>query len=128
MLMPDQNFNEKSQSILIADDNEVLLEVLSEGFEICGFKVFKVNNGLDAWKLFNQLQIDIVLTDITMPGIDGAELSRRIRNESPETRIAVMSGGNSNLAQTLLEEGAADSFFKKPFALSYVCKTLTKKR
>ena len=104
----------------------MLLQILCEGFEKYGFNVFKANNGLDAWVQFKQEQIDIVLTDIMMPKIDGTDLSRRIRHESPETTIAIMSGSNSNYGHTLIAEGTADYFFEKPFVLSYVCKTLTK--
>ena len=116
--------NHYSQSILIVDDNDMLLELLVNGFEMFGFNVWKADNGLDAWNLFNSEPVDIVLTDIQMPGLDGIELSKRIRNQSPHTKIAVMTGGNTDIAAELLNDGTATFLFKKPFEISCVCKSL----
>jgi DNA-binding response OmpR family regulator len=48
MLASPSIYNHHSQSILIVDDNEMLLELLTEGFEMFGFNVLKADNGLDA--------------------------------------------------------------------------------
>jgi DNA-binding response OmpR family regulator len=116
--------DDNNQSILIVDDDEMILEILSKGFEMHGLKVYKAENGLDGWKLFKNKPVEIVLTDIQMPGLDGKELSRRIRNSSPHTKIAVMTGDDANIAKELLNDGTATYLFKKPFAISYVCKSL----
>lgn len=117
--------NSKSvRSILIIDDNEMLLELLSKGFQMVGMDVFTANNGLDGWNLFNSDYVDVVLTDICMPGLDGIELSRRIRNASPNTTIAVMTGADDGTVRELLADGIADHLFLKPFPLSSVCKFL----
>lgn len=118
---------EHTQSILIVDDDEMILEILSEVFKNYSLNVFKAENGLDAWNIFKKKYTDLVLTDICMPGIDGIELSKRIKNQSPDTEIAVMSGGDADIATALLNDGTANYFFKKPFALSYVCKSLIPK-
>jgi DNA-binding NtrC family response regulator len=81
-------------------------------------------NGLDAWNIFNSEQVDVILTDIQMSGLTGEELSRKIRNQSPHTKIAVMSGGGSDVAAGLLNEGTADYFFWKPFEIKKICKIL----
>lgn len=113
------------QSILIVDDNENILELLAESFKVFGLKVFKAGNGVDAWKIFKKWSIDTVLTDIRMPHMDGADLSRRIRDRSPQTTIAVMTGGDKDVATRLLNDGIADHYFAKPFAISYVLKILS---
>lgn len=112
------------QSILIVDDNENILELLAESFKVFGLKVFKAGNGVDAWEIFKKWPIDTVLTDIRMPHMGGVDLSRRIRGWSPQTTIAVMTGGEKDVATRLLNDGIADHYFAKPFAISYVCKTL----
>lgn len=113
-----------AQSILIVDDDEMILEILSAGFRMYGLKVFKAENGLDGWKLFIKENIDIVLTDIQMPGLDGIKLSKRIRNQSPHARIALMTGSDTDIATELLNDGTVNYLFKKPFAVSSVYKSL----
>lgn len=114
----------RSPSVLIADDDESILDLLVQGFEMFGCQVFTAENGSDAWTLFNGRQVDIVLTDFQMPGLDGAQLSHRIRNHSPSTKIGVMTGGNDHTAIDLLEDGTVDYYFRKPFDLIRVCESM----
>jgi len=124
MLFSSSNIIGHLKSILIVDDDGMILSQLSLGFEKFGFKVLKAENGLDAWNIFNSEQIDVILTDIQMPGLTGEELSRKVRNQSPHTKIAVMSGGETDVATGLLNEGTADYFFWKPFEIKKICKIL----
>lgn len=112
------------QSVLIADDDEMFLDMLSKGFKIYGFRVFKAENGLKALAIFNSEQIDLVLTDIKMPELDGMDLSRRLRRKAPSLKIAVMTGSDSGKANELVKEGTADYFFLKPFRLNKICNTM----
>ena len=102
----------------------MILDLLSEVFKKLGLNVFEAENGLDGWHLFEKECIDVVITDICMPGIDGIELSKRIRNQSPHIKIAVMTGGDADIATELLNDGTANYLFRKPFDISYVCKSL----
>ena len=99
----------------IVDDDRNILEVLALVFNKYGFIVFKAEDGLEAWDLFNNENIDLVLTDIRMPGLDGIELSYRIRQQSPSTIIALMTGEGSDVGTDLMNDGAVDYFFLKPF-------------
>jgi CheY-like chemotaxis protein len=117
-MLSSQSINGKmQQSILIADDDKTIIELLTEVFKRYGLAVFHADNGLDAWKLFNRQPTDFVLTDIKMPGLDGGELSRRIRRQCPLIKIGVMTGGDRDVATQLLNEGTADFYFGKPFNL-----------
>ena len=125
MLVFPPSYNDHTQSLLIVDDDKMILDLLSEVFsKMYHLKVFKAQNGLDGWDIFDKERIDIVLTDIWMPGIDGIELSKRIRNQSQDTIIAVMTGGDADIAKELLNDGTANFLFRKPFAISYICKSL----
>ena len=124
MLVTIPFLTDQPPSVLIVDDDATILELLAEGFEMFGCRVITAENGLDAWTLFSGRQVDIVLTDIQMPGLDGMQLSLRIRNKSPKVRIGVMTGGDVDAASQLLEDGTANYFFQKPFNLMRVCKSL----
>ena len=124
MLFTQPTYLNPPRSILIADDDEMILDLLTLRFEKCGIKVFKAENGLDAWDLFNSEAIDFVLTDIQMPGLSGKELSQRIRHQSPRTKIAVMTGGDADVASALVAEGTANFFFTKPFDFDRLFKSI----
>lgn len=117
-------WNDPPQSILIVDDDDMIVELLCAGFQQFGFKIHKAADGLGAWQLFERESIDVVLTDIRMPGMSGSELCRRIRGRSSSTLLAVMTGGDPDRAVALLNDGTADHFFQKPFDIIEVCQIL----
>ena len=121
MTLINQTLNGFSKSILIVDDDRIIVELLSVIFKKYGFIVFTAEDGLEAWNIFNNEKIDVVLTDIRMPGLDGRDLSYRIRKQSPITKIAVMTGEESDVGAELLNDGTADYFFLKPFDIKNVC-------
>lgn len=125
MLPSTLNLNGSSKSILIVDDDGVILDLLSVMFEKYGFKVFKAENGLDGWNLFKNKDIDFVLTDMMMPGLNGKELSHRIRKQSPLVKIGIMTGRETDVVAGLLKDGTVDYFFTKPFDIKNVCMMLT---
>jgi DNA-binding response OmpR family regulator len=114
-----------AKSILVVDDDSMLIELISLCFEKHGFEVFKAYNGLEAWNLLINNNIDFVLTDLQMPYLNGRELSHRIRNQSPHVKIAIMTGGENDVAAELLKDGTVDYFFPKPFNINSICKLLT---
>ena len=122
MLSSSPNINGSSKSILIVDDDEIIREVLSHGFLRFDFKVFTAENATDAWIIFNSEHIDYVVTDIWMPGLNGMDLSRRIKIKSPFTKIALMTGGETEGVQELIDDGTVDHFFWKPFDIQNICK------
>jgi len=121
MLSSSPNINGSSKSILIVDDDEIIREVLSHGFLRFDFKVFTAENATDAWIIFNSEHIDFVVTDIWMPGLNGMDLSRRIKIKSPFTKIALMTGGETEGVQELIDDGTVDHFFWKPFDIQNIC-------
>ena len=111
MLSSSPNIIGFPKTILIVDDDEIIREVLSRGFENCGFKTLKAKNATDAWSLFNSKNIDYVVTDIWIPGLNGMELSRKIKEQSPLTKIALMTGGETESVKKLIDEGTVNHFF-----------------
>ncbi len=82
-------------TVIVADDEDELREAVCSmiPWEECGFcLVGSASNGLDALQLVEQLEPDLLLTDIRMPFISGIELARQVREVRPATNIAFLSG------------------------------------
>ncbi len=79
-----------------------------------GYDVVTAENGEEALSIFREISPPIVLTDIKMPGMDGVALLRRIKEESPDTEVIMITGhGDMNLAVKSLKYEATD-FVVKP--------------
>ena len=76
--------------ILIVDDNPTNLNVLFEYLEESGFEVSVAQSGKSAFEQFDQINPDLVLLDIMMPGIDGLEICRRLKKNPATADIPVI--------------------------------------
>jgi DNA-binding response OmpR family regulator len=114
----------KNLSILVVDDNEDLLNSLSKILSIFFKKVFKANNGEIALNVFQENEIDVVLTDYVMPVVDGYELVRNIREQDKDVQIIIMSSHSDK--DKLLKAISLDlvNYLVKPINYSTIIATL----
>ena len=104
-------------TILITDDEVNIVSGLKYAFEDEGYTVLSANNGLEAWHLVNTNAVDLVITDLRMPEMDGYELIRKISASYPMLPIIVLTGhGTIETAVETMRDGAVD-FFTKPVDL-----------
>ncbi len=80
------------KTILCIDDNEQSLSIRKVMLETRGYRVVCCTNGQQALEVFQQGGIDLVLTDLVMPGLDGTELIERIKELAPQTPAILFSG------------------------------------
>jgi len=100
--------------VLVVDDETMILKVLAEYFRQRGDHCDKAENGRDALQLMEDRIYDLVLSDISMPGMDGLELIRRIKALQPHAVCILMSGyGTRGDIIAALKVGAFD-FLDKP--------------
>jgi two-component system, chemotaxis family, chemotaxis protein CheY len=78
------------QKILVVEDSPLLLEMISNMLRARGFEVIEANNGYEALEKLDGRRIDLVTTDLIMPGIDGIELTREIRTRIEYKTIPIL--------------------------------------
>ncbi|MEW6749610.1 MAG: sigma-54 dependent transcriptional regulator [Candidatus Latescibacterota bacterium] len=101
--------------ILVVDDEQVVRESLHEWFAEDGYTVRTAESGREALQILASSSWDILLVDIKMPGMDGLELQRRLREVAPEAVVIIMTAYASvDTAVQALKEGAYD-YISKPF-------------
>ena len=101
-------------TILLVDDEAGIRKVLGISLQDSGYDVHTAENGQEALRLFKEIAPPIVLTDIKMPDMDGIELLRHIKEESPDTEVIMFTGhGDMGLAIKSLKYDATD-FVTKP--------------
>ena len=102
-------------SILIADDNRTTTQTLSALVERWGHSVFPAFDGAEALTLLEAEAVDILLTDLRMPHVDGMELLRIVKERWPETIVIVVTAfGSVETAVEAMQAGAFD-FLTKPY-------------
>ncbi len=80
------------RTILCVDDNEQSLSIRKVMLETRGYRVIACNNGLEALEHFRNGGVDLVLSDLVMPGLDGHKLIEEIKDLSPQTPAILFSG------------------------------------
>jgi two-component system cell cycle sensor histidine kinase/response regulator CckA len=114
--------SEKDFTVTVADDNRGVLELVSSVLRTQGYRVLEATSGPEALDLAERhdCPVDLLLTDIEMPGMDGIELSRSMLAQRPGTKIIFMSGSGT------LEEVEVDGapFLSKPFAIPELLSTV----
>jgi len=105
--------------ILIVDDEDLNRYAISKNLQKVGYTVSEASNAADALEMLSHYEYDVVLTDIKMPGeMDGVELLRHIRMDSPDAVVILMTGFASlPSAVEALRLGAHD-YFIKPGSIS----------
>jgi two-component system, NtrC family, response regulator HydG len=102
-------------TLMVVDDDDSNLESLQSVFAKEGFKILLAPGGREALELVRKERIDVVLTDLMMPDMDGLDLLRSVKTVSPETEVILMTAyGTVARAVEAMKEGAWD-FVTKPF-------------
>ncbi len=107
--------NTKAKLILLVDDDDQVRVLLAELLSTMGYRIFQEKDGEKAMKLVEVGPIDLVMTDLKMPKMDGIELTRAIRRIKPDLPTIVYSGYLFiDTAPAALKAGA-DEYVAKPF-------------
>ncbi len=105
----------RKASILVVDDDAGMLRMMQRALELEDYQVFTALNGETALVVFDQEMPDLMLLDVTMPGMSGYAVCRRIR-ESSKIPIIMVTGRNSEEEKVAGLNAGADDYVTKPFS------------
>jgi DNA-binding NtrC family response regulator len=105
-------------SVLLVDDEEQFLDVLSQRLKTRGLKVDTVTSGEDALTQVEDHNFDAIIVDLAMPGIDGIETLKRIKEKRPDLEIIMLTGHATVKSGIEAMKLGADDFLEKPVDLN----------
>lgn len=108
-----------NEKILVVDDEEHILELISFNLTNNGYKVIKANNGIDAVRLAIEENPKLILLDLMIPGKDGYDVCREVRSNSEIRNIPIimLTAKSEELDKILGLELGADDYITKPFSV-----------
>jgi two-component system cell cycle sensor histidine kinase/response regulator CckA len=106
-----------SETLLLVEDEPQVRDSVRRLLEAHGYSVLEAQNGYDALRLYDRhaARIDLVLTDVTMPGMSGYELVQQLRARAPGLRVLFMSGYADRATVSNGAVGKGTGFVQKPF-------------
>ena len=113
--------------ILVIDDDVAIREMLQQSLRREGHAVHTAANGVEALRLIDTREFQLVITDILMPQKEGIETIFQLRRDRPEIRIIAMSGGGRFSPETYLEMAkkiGANRTLQKPFSRDLLLETV----
>ena len=120
MAIKEHKSLQDSRILLVEDDKSIRLTV-SETLSSEGFRVSSFKDGLSALDFFNndiKKDLDLIILDLMLPGLNGLELCRKIRNDEDYTPILILSAKDNESDRVLGLEVGADDYLTKPFGLN----------
>lgn len=107
------------KKILIVDDEDHIRELLKFNLEKNGYAVYMANDGLNGLKLAREKQVDLILLDLMLPGMDGFEVCKEIRRDNiiSNVPIIMLTAKSEEIDKILGLELGADDYITKPFSI-----------
>jgi DNA-binding response OmpR family regulator len=104
--------------VLIVDDDPDILELVSLTLERDGYEVAQARNGEEALRIASERRLHLAVLDLMMPGIDGYEVTRRLRVNDPDGTlpILILSAFAEDRQAALALAAGADAYMRKPFS------------
>jgi two-component system, cell cycle sensor histidine kinase and response regulator CckA len=106
-----------TESVLIVDDQDMILAVARDMLKALGYKVFTAQGGKEALAIYNENKkgIDVVILDMIMPSMSGGETFDKLKAINPDVRVILSSGYSINGQATEIMQRGCNGFIQKPF-------------
>lgn len=112
-------------SVMLVDDEEQFLDVLSERLEARGLKVNTATSGEEAIDEAEAKNFDAIIVDLAMPGIDGIETLRRIKEKRPDLEIIMLTGHGTVQSGVEAMKLGAEDFLEKPVDINVLLEKIS---
>ncbi|MEI8293759.1 MAG: response regulator [bacterium] len=121
---PDQSG--QGETILLVDDEPTVLKVMKRSLEKSGYHIISAANGEEGLALYSRYRPDIrlVITDMSMPGMDGPELVAKLKKIKPSVKIICTSGLGSSASKNSAHELGVESVLAKPCSSQILLQTI----
>jgi len=116
---PDENLATGDETILLVDDDRIIIDVARDMLEILGYRVIVTQKGREAVDIYARRkdEIDLVIQDMVMPGMNGADVFQALKKINPDVRVILASGYVMNKQIAAVMEQGCRAFMPKPFRL-----------
>jgi len=120
----NQEISGVDASVLVAEDNPAVREFIVRSLQSMGCQVTAVNDGQAALDVLARSRIDVLVTDIVMPNVDGIALALKAARMVPDLRIVMISGYAQERMRAHNMEVLAHKIIPKPFSLEEICQAV----
>ncbi|MDI6764413.1 MAG: PAS domain S-box protein [Thermodesulfobacteriota bacterium] len=117
----------KPARILVIDDEATVREVLEKMLSQVDHRVTVAQNGDEGIRLFQEMEFDMVLTDLGMPDMSGWEVCQKIKKVNPYTPVGMITGWGMEVSQSKMEECGLDFIIAKPFDFNQIIRVVSEK-
>ena len=116
--------DEIKANVLLVDDEARFVEILAERLQVRGVTADTATSGEAALKLIQEKDFDVVLLDLSMPGMDGIEVLRKMKKAKPALQVIILTGQGSIQATVEVMKEGAMNFMEKPVDINRLIETI----
>ena len=108
------------KTILVVEDMPSEREVVAQALGLMGFRVLTAENGRIALDIYHRRKVDLILSDVNMPEMDGFDLLRTLREEGSDTPLVLLTGMDEGAVKAATVKNPATGVLVKPFRLNHL--------
>ncbi len=102
--------------VLVVEDDATVRDVLTTLLGFDGFEVLAASDGPEGLRMAEEMRPDVILLDVVLPGIDGLEVCRAVRELVPGVRVVMLTGRGTTEDELDGVAAGADAYLRKPFS------------
>lgn len=126
MECPDDGLSTGNETILLVDDEQVIIDVARDMLEILGYRAIVARDGQQAIDIYNSRkdEIALVILDMVMPGLSGADVFQALKAINPKVKVILASGYIMSRQVAAVMEQGCRAFMPKPYRMEDLAETI----